>query len=54
MQDAVLIGLAQAVALVPGTSRSGITVTAGLVLGIDPQRCGTPFFLARYTYYRIG
>jgi undecaprenyl-diphosphatase len=28
--DAVVIGLAQALAIVPGTSRSGITITAGL------------------------
>jgi undecaprenyl-diphosphatase len=31
--DAVLIGIAQAIALVPGVSRSGITITAGLLLG---------------------
>ena len=31
--DAALIGLAQALALVPGTSRSGITITAALLLG---------------------
>lgn len=30
---ALLIGLAQAVALIPGTSRSGITITAALLLG---------------------
>ena len=30
---ALLIGLAQALALVPGTSRSGITITAALLLG---------------------
>ena len=32
--DAVLIGLAQALALIPGTSRSGITMTAGRFLGM--------------------
>lgn len=31
---ALLIGLAQALALIPGTSRSGITITAALLLGI--------------------
>ncbi|MBQ7626646.1 MAG: undecaprenyl-diphosphate phosphatase [Rhodocyclaceae bacterium] len=34
-KDAVLIGLAQAIALIPGTSRSGITITAGLALGMN-------------------
>lgn len=34
LRDAVLIGLAQAIALIPGVSRSGITMTAGLLLGM--------------------
>ena len=32
---ALLIGLAQALALVPGTSRSGVTITASLFLGYN-------------------
>lgn len=35
MRDAVLMGLAQAIALIPGTSRSGITMTMGRWLGFD-------------------
>ncbi len=35
LRDAILIGLAQALALVPGTSRSGITMTVALMLGLD-------------------
>ena len=34
VRDAVLVGAAQAVALAPGTSRSGITITAGRALGL--------------------
>jgi undecaprenyl-diphosphatase len=33
LKDALLIGLAQAVAIVPGTSRSGATISAALFLG---------------------
>lgn len=33
-RDALLIGIAQIAALVPGTSRSGVTMTAGLWLGL--------------------
>jgi len=34
-RDVVIVGLFQAVALVPGTSRSGITITAALLLGLS-------------------
>jgi undecaprenyl-diphosphatase len=35
VKDAVTIGLAQAVALVPGISRSGATISVGLFRGLD-------------------
>jgi undecaprenyl-diphosphatase len=35
LRDIIFIGLAQALALIPGTSRSGITMTAGLALGLS-------------------
>jgi undecaprenyl-diphosphatase len=34
-RDGIAIGFAQALALVPGVSRSGATITAGLFLGFD-------------------
>jgi undecaprenyl-diphosphatase len=34
-RDALVVGLAQALALVPGVSRSGATISAGLLLGFD-------------------
>jgi undecaprenyl-diphosphatase len=33
--DGLLIGIAQALALVPGVSRSGVTITAGRALGLN-------------------
>jgi undecaprenyl-diphosphatase len=35
LRDAIVIGAAQALALFPGTSRSGITIAAGLFLGLE-------------------
>jgi undecaprenyl-diphosphatase len=35
IKDGLLVGLAQAIALLPGASRSGSTLTAGLFLGLD-------------------
>ncbi len=45
IKDAVLIGCAQALALVPGTSRSGITITAAMALGFERQDAARFSFL---------
>lgn len=42
---ALLIGLAQAIAPVPGVSRSGVTITAALLLGMDRQAAARFSFL---------
>lgn len=43
--DAVIIGLAQSLALIPGASRSGTTITAGLFLGFDRETAARFSFL---------
>lgn len=35
MRDAIVMGLTQCLALIPGVSRSGATITAGLLRGLD-------------------
>ncbi len=45
MKDAVIIGISQALALVPGTSRSGITITAAMILGFQRQDAARFSFL---------
>ena len=42
---AIFIGLAQALSLVPGTSRSGITITAGLFMGLTRSAAARFAFL---------
>lgn len=37
LRDSLVIGIAQAVALLPGVSRSGITITAGLLRGYERE-----------------
>ncbi len=43
--DVVVIGCAQALALVPGTSRSGVTMTAGLFRGLSREAAARFSFL---------
>jgi len=45
LRDIILIGCAQAMALIPGTSRSGITLTAGLLVGLTRQAAARYSFL---------
>ena len=45
LRDAITIGCAQALALIPGTSRSGITITAGRLLGFDRRDAARFSFL---------
>jgi undecaprenyl-diphosphatase len=45
IRDAVIIGTAQALALAPGVSRSGITISAGRFLGLDRDTAARVSFL---------
>lgn len=45
IRDAFIIGCAQALSLVPGTSRSGVTITAARVLGFKRQDAARFSFL---------
>ncbi|MGP5361717.1 undecaprenyl-diphosphate phosphatase [Brachybacterium tyrofermentans] len=45
LRDGILFGLAQALALIPGVSRSGGTITAGLLLGFTRQAAARYAFL---------
>lgn len=45
ISDILIIGVAQALALIPGTSRSGATMTAGLMLGLSRQAAARFSFL---------
>ncbi len=44
-RDAFIIGLFQVLALIPGTSRSGITITAGMMLGLTREAASRFSFL---------
>jgi undecaprenyl-diphosphatase len=45
LKDTLVIGVAQAIAVIPGTSRSGITMTAGLLLGLNRESAARFSFL---------
>jgi undecaprenyl-diphosphatase len=45
MRDGLIIGVAQAVALQPGVSRSGVTITAGRALGLNRESAARFSFL---------
>ena len=45
LKSALLIGLAQAFALIPGASRSGVTITAGRLLGFSADSAARFSFL---------
>ncbi len=44
-KDAILIGLSQALAIFPGVSRSGATISAGLALGLEREAAAHFSFL---------
>ena len=45
LRDVLIIGAAQALALIPGTSRSGITITVALMLGLKREAAARFSFL---------
>jgi len=45
IKDGIIIGLAQALALIPGSSRSGVTITAGLFTGLKRDAAARYSFL---------
>ncbi|RZT84462.1 undecaprenyl-diphosphatase [Pseudonocardia sediminis] len=55
VKDGILLGLAQAMALIPGVSRSGGTITAGLALGLTrPAIVRYSFLLAIPSVFGAG
>ncbi len=44
-KDVLVVGVSQILALVPGTSRSGVTITAGLMMGLTRQASAKLSFL---------
>jgi undecaprenyl-diphosphatase len=54
-RDALAVGLAQALALIPGSSRSGVTITAGLFTGMSrPTAARFSFLLSLPSVFGAG
>ena len=60
-KDALIIGFSQILAFIPGTSRSGITMTTGLLLGLDRNSAvkfsffmSVPIIIAAASYEAIN
>ena len=49
LKDSIIIGLSQALAIIPGISRSGATISTGLLLGLDKKQLITFSFLVTET-----
>ena len=45
IKEAILIGVSQAIAILPGISRSGATISTAVILGIDKERAARFSFL---------
>lgn len=45
LKDAVLIGITQGLAIIPGISRSGSTISVAMLLGIEPEKAARFSFL---------
>ena len=54
-KDSIIVGIAQAISLVPGVSRSGVTITAGLFSGIERESAARfSFMLATPIIFGAG
>jgi undecaprenyl-diphosphatase len=60
-RSSIIIGISQCLALIPGTSRSGISITAGRLLGLDKESAvrfsfllALPTLLASFTWQVIN
>ena len=52
--DAIVVGIAQALALIPGSSRSGTTITGGLFMGLTREtaaRFSFKIFAEKFNFY---